>query len=161
MQKVEKGNSLVDVYKRALRISAFVFVFIFLLLYIVSPSLAVMWSFLACLTLIVITPVGAMNLANILTSTPPEGCCKSFVKFCITAFPLAFCGKMSEERKKALASADPSSSAGKFLTTRLKMAAMVEKTGMRIWVGMFAYMMFGGFYIVVRRNEVISQSLRT
>jgi cytochrome b subunit of formate dehydrogenase len=55
MQKVSKENSLVEKYKKALRIYAVVFAIVFLLLYVTFFNLAVAWTFLYMISLLVIT----------------------------------------------------------------------------------------------------------
>ena len=54
MQKAQTGNSLIEVYRKVLRIYAALFVFVFFGLYLVDTSLAVLWTFLTCIVLQVI-----------------------------------------------------------------------------------------------------------
>ena len=54
MQKASGSNSLLQVYKKALRIFAAVFAFGFIAAYLVSTSLAVIWTFMVVLILLVI-----------------------------------------------------------------------------------------------------------
>jgi hypothetical protein len=55
MQKVASGNSLLDVYKKALRRGALFFAVVFTVLFSRSASWAVMWTFFICVLLVVAT----------------------------------------------------------------------------------------------------------
>jgi hypothetical protein len=55
MEKAQTGNSLLEVYKRALRAYAAIFVVVIFGLYTIDTSLAVFWSFFTCIVLVVIT----------------------------------------------------------------------------------------------------------
>ena len=153
MQKVAAGNSLVEVYKKALRISSVIFAVVFVACYSVSTSLAVAWSFLAGFMLFIITPIGAMNLVQMLTGADEKKGCALFCAFNRTAIPVAIFKRRSKERAEAFATADAGTTAGKFKLTRLKMAEMVEKTSIRLWFGITLYMFGGVMYIGAKAKE--------
>ena len=154
MQKMSADNSMIEVYKKALKVFAVFFAVVFMTLYLILTSFAVMWTFVICFVLLVAWPIGAMNLVIILTGVKaPGGCCTIFCYFLRSAIPIAFCAHPSKERKEMIASADPNSAAGKFLLTRLRMAEMVEKTSLRVWLALFVYLISGGVYVVTKASE--------
>ena len=55
MQKMSSENSLVEVYKKALRGFAIFFATMFFVLFVINASYAVYWTFLTCIVLVVIT----------------------------------------------------------------------------------------------------------
>jgi hypothetical protein len=55
MQKVASGNSLLDIYKKALRRGALFFAVVYTGLFSVSSSWAVMWTFFICILLVIAT----------------------------------------------------------------------------------------------------------
>ena len=71
-----------------------------------------------------------MNLVQMLTGIGSESsnCCVKVCKYMKTAVPYALCGKLSQERKDALAAADTTTAAGKFAHTRLKMVRFIAQT---------------------------------
>ena len=54
MQKMTKDNSLAETYKKALLISAGVFAIVFFVLLTIDTSLALMWTFLTCIVLLIV-----------------------------------------------------------------------------------------------------------
>ena len=80
-----------------------------------------------------------MNLVQILTGVPSTNCCTALLNFSKSVFPGALCCRRSSERVAIFEASDPTSSAGKFTLTRLKMAEVVEVTAVRVWVCLITY----------------------
>jgi len=153
MQKVSKENSLVEKYKKALRIYAIVFAIVFLLLFITAFNLAVAWTAMYMISLLVIIPIGAANLVQLLTGDKPESenCCAVLCHFIKTAVPFACCNKVSKQRSHAYQNL-PGGPQGKFAMSRLKMADMVEKTAVLIWFSLVCYL-FAAFSMVASNAQ--------
>ena len=155
MQKVSQENSLIEVYKKVLRRGAIGFASVFLVLFMLSTTLAVAWTFLFCTMLFFIVPVCAMNLVQLLTGCKPESekFCAVLCHFLRSAVPFALFGKRSPERSRTMASADPNNNAGKFILTRLKMAEKVETLAIRACVCMGVYILSCLVYMMKKPLE--------
>ena len=98
-----------------------------------------------------------MNLIQLLTGGEnPGGCCTMFCRFLKAGIPNACCCKRSVDRQNMIHSADAGSASGKFLLSRLKMADMVEKTAVRIWIGFLTYLSAAVVYVMVQPKAVRS-----
>ena len=106
-------------------------------------------------------PIGAMNLIKLLTGGEnPGGCCAKFCRFLKAGVPNECCCKYSAGRQNMIDSADAGSGSGKFLLSRLKMADMVEKTALRIWIGFLTYLSAAVVYVMVQPKAVRSVKRR-
>ena len=79
-----------------------------------------------------------------------------FCRFLKAGIPNACCCKRSVDRQNMIHSADAGSASGKFLLSRLKMADMVEKTAVRIWIGFLTYLSAAVLYVMVQPKAVRS-----
>ena len=77
------------------------------------------------------------------SSASGRGCCSTLCSFLMDATPVALCCSRSKQRKALVASTDENSTSGKFLLKRIKTAEMIEKTAVRVWLMLMAYMMSG------------------
>ena len=87
-----------------------------------------------------------MHLTKIMigdSSSAGEGCCSTLCSFLMDAAPVALCCSRSKRRKALIASIDENSTSGKFLLKRIKTAEMIEKTAVRVWLMLMAYMTSG------------------
>ena len=104
------------------------------------------------------SPIGAANLVQLLTGDKPESenCCAVLCHFIHQAVPFACCNKVSKQRLNAYQTV-PSGPQGKFAISRLKMADMVEKTAVLIWISLVCYL-FAGFGMVASNAHAVSTS---
>jgi len=137
MQKMTKDNSLAETYKKKLNISAGVFAIVFFALIGFNLSLALLWTFVAGIALLFMIPFGATNLVKILTGSASTSncCCASWCG----SIKSVLC-KKSAERSRMRSASDPLTTAEKFQQSRLRMAEMVNKTAVRVWLGLVTYM---------------------
>ena len=155
MQKMAANNNTLDKMKRILRGFCFFFAISMLGLYIYSGAAAVVFCMFWCLCTMVAWPVGAMYLNQMMTGLKSSGsCCGDLCHFLKLGVQPALCDRRSKERQDQINGADPNNSAGKFLLTRLRMAEMIEKTCIRVWIAMFCYIFAGLYYVAASAAEV-------
>ena len=161
MQKSDGSNSLVSKYRKILKAFSICFGVVSVAAYAVAIIYFIMLTFLVGIGMLVVWPVGAMKLSNLLTDTKATGgCCAELCPFLIGAIKSGLFGLPNKERENALVGADPNSSKGKFLATRYNMAGRVENTFVRVWLCIFIYMVSGVLYAGSVTSQVVSPCLK-
>ena len=155
MQKMAANSSILDKYKKVIRGWCVAFVVIFIPAYIISTSAAVGFAQLQVFMFICVWPIGAFNLINILTGGKHSGgnCCSHFCIWFKGSLSMGCRGKPTAERDQMIQAADPSKNEGKFLIARLKMACMVEKTSIRVWLGLIFHFLSALMFVYSKTKE--------
>ena len=184
MQKASASNSLLESYKKFLRGFSVFFGVAGIASYSVSTSYFILLTFLVGIAILIVWcvalalrcllrraycrvvfvdvveyrhafssgQIGAMNLSNLLTgSSDSRKGCAGFVYFVRKSILVAVCRGSHPDRATT---GDTESSAARFQMTRFRMADMVEKAFVRVWIAVFIYMISCVVYVIELAKEV-------